>query len=149
MTLVQRLLHLTNFSSPLLRTVVPSVGAAFAIQAAFAVPSILAESERFYDFSGALTNISVVALSLYLPSLRAKYAGAAPSLPSPLALLTNPGAAGVNWRQVTLTAFVTLWAVRCKSLVSTSPSSPVPQSYPFRKFSAINFVRASILSPSL
>lgn len=117
MALVQRLLHLTNFSSPFLRTVVPSVSAAFAIQAAFAVPSIVAQTERFYDFSGALTNISIVALSLYLPALRAKYAGGAAAaagkaLPSLLTPFTNPAAAGLNWRQVALTGFVTLWAAR-------------------------------------
>lgn len=128
MTLVQRLLHLTNFSSPLLRTAVPSVGAAFAIQAAFAVPSIFAQSERFYDFSGALTNISVVALSLYLPSLRARYAGAAAAaagtpLPSLLTPFTHPAAAGLNWRQVTLTAFVTIWAARCMSLLYPPPNT--------------------------
>lgn len=126
MTLIQRLLHLTNFSSPLLRTAVPAVSAAFAIQAAFAVPSILAQSERFYDFSGALTNISVVALSLYLPALRAKYAtlagggkvaaSSSGSLPSLLTPFTNPGAAGLNWRQVALTVAVTIWATRCKAL---------------------------------
>lgn len=115
MALVQRLLHLTNFSSPFLRTVVPSVSAAFAIQAAFAVPSIVAQTERFYDFSGAITNISIVALSLYLPALRAKYAGGAAAgkaLPSLLTPFTNPAAAGLNWRQVALTGFVTLWAAR-------------------------------------
>lgn len=118
MSLIQRLLHLTNFSSPFLRTAVPSIGAAFAIQAAFAVPSVIVQSERFYDFSGALTNISVVALSLYLPALRAKYAGgAAASLPSLLTPFTNPGAAALNWRQVALTAAVTIWAVRRKSPV--------------------------------
>lgn len=125
MTLVQRLLHLTNFSSPLLRTAVPAVSAAFAIQAAFAVPSILAQSERFYDFSGALTNISVVALSLYLPALRAKYgtlaaaaAGGggkwAASLPSLTTPFTDPRAAGLNWRQAALSAAVTIWAARCE-----------------------------------
>ncbi|KAJ4424948.1 hypothetical protein N0V82_000452 [Gnomoniopsis sp. IMI 355080] len=116
MTLIQRLLHLTNFSSPFLRTAVPSIGAAFAIQAAFAVPSVAVQSERFYDLSGALTNISVVALSLYLPALRAKYAGgAAGPLPSLLAPFTNPSAASLNWRQVALTAAVTIWAVRLGS----------------------------------
>lgn len=120
MSLIQKLLHLTNFSSPLLRTVIPAVGAAYATQAVFAVPSILLQSERFYDLSGALTNISVVALSLYLPSLRARYAGGAAAaaagktLPSLLAPFINPSAAGLNWRQVILTAAVTIWAARCK-----------------------------------
>lgn len=122
MTLIQRLLHLTNFSSPFLRTAVPSIGAAFAIQAAFAVPSVAVQSERFYDLSGALTNISVVALSLYLPALRAKYAGGAASpLPSLLTPFTNPSAASLNWRQVTLTAAVAIWAVRRNKLPSPNP----------------------------
>lgn len=121
MTLVQRLLHLTNFSSPFLRTALPAVGTAYAIQAAFAVPSILTQSERFYDFSGALTNMSVVALSLYLPSLRARHAGATTGLPSLLQPFTNPAAAALNWRQVTLTAFVTIWAVRCKQPLPSHP----------------------------
>lgn len=114
MSLIQRLLHATNFTSPFLRTAVPSIGAAFAIQAAFAVPSIIAQNESLYDFSGALTNISVVALSLYLPALRAKYAGAAATaLPSLLTPFTNPAAAALNWRQVALSAAVAVWAVRC------------------------------------
>lgn len=123
MTLIQNLLHLTDFRSALLRNLVPSVSAAFAIQAAFAVPSILAQSERFYDFSGSLTFLSVTALSLYLPSLRARYTataiGGAPDvasrapLPSLLAPFTAPGGvAALNWRQVLLSGAVVFWATR-------------------------------------
>ncbi|GKT70935.1 DUF1295-domain-containing protein [Colletotrichum tofieldiae] len=121
MSLLQSLLHLTNFKSPLLRTLVPAVSAAYAIQAAFALPSILAQNERFYDFSGSLTYLSVTALSLYLPALRAKYtpalANASTSLPSLLAPFTSPGGVGaLNWRQVVLSGAVIFWAIRCKSL---------------------------------
>ena len=116
MSLFQRFLHITSFSSPLLRTVIPCVSAAFAIQTAFALPSVFAQSERFYDFSGSLTNIGVVTLSLYLPSLRAKYAGgsarASKSLPSLLESFTSPERAGLNWRQVVLTGAVVFWAAR-------------------------------------
>ncbi|KAF9875998.1 hypothetical protein CkaCkLH20_06444 [Colletotrichum karsti] len=121
MTLLQSLLHLTNFKSPLLRTLVPSVSAAYAIQLAFAVPSILAQNERFYDFSGSLTFLSVTALSLYLPALRAKFsspagANASAPLPSLLAPFTNPGGLGaLNWRQVALSGAVVFWAVRLGS----------------------------------
>jgi len=109
MTLLQHLLHLTNFKSPVLRTVVPSVSAVVAIQTAFAVPSIAAQSDRFYDFSGALTYIAVSALSLYLPALRARYSSAgAPGLPS----LAKAG--GWNWRQVVLSGAVGIWATRCR-----------------------------------
>ncbi|KAH6682396.1 hypothetical protein F5X68DRAFT_172425 [Plectosphaerella plurivora] len=123
MTLIQSLLHLTNFRSPFLRTLVPSVSAAFAIQAAFAIPSILAESERFYDFSGSLTFLSVTVLSLYLPSIRARYAATAldgardvasrAALPSLFAPFSSPGGmAALNWRQVVLSGAVAFWASR-------------------------------------
>ncbi|KAK2049187.1 DUF1295-domain-containing protein [Colletotrichum somersetense] len=120
MTLLQSLLHLTNFKSPLLRTLVPAVSAAYAIQAAFALPSILAQNERFYDFSGSLTYLSVTALSLYLPALRAKYtptlANASTALPGFLARLISPGSTGApNWRQVALSGAVIFWAVRLGS----------------------------------
>ena len=119
MSLLQSLLHVTNFKSPLLRTLVPVVSASFAIQAAFAIPSVVAESERFYDLSGALTYLSVTALSLYLPVLRARSAAGVPAttkaaFPSLLAPFTNRGTASLNWRQVVLSACVTLWATRCE-----------------------------------
>lgn len=75
MTLTQTLLRLTNFRAPFLRTLVPAVGAAFAIQTAVAIPSVLAQSERFYDLSGSLTFLSVVGLSLVLPGVRERAAG--------------------------------------------------------------------------
>lgn len=99
----------------------PSVAAAFAIQSAVAVPSIFAQSERFYDLSGSLTYLSVTALSLYLPTLRAGAAAslagtAKPALPKLLDAFTGKGGPGaLNWRQVVLSAAVSIWATRCKS----------------------------------
>ncbi|TPX15491.1 uncharacterized protein E0L32_004471 [Thyridium curvatum] len=116
MSFLNSLLRATNFRSPLLRTLVPSVGAAFAIQAAFAVPSILAQSERFYDLSGSLTHLTVIALSLYLPALRARAAGGAPlQLPSLLEPFTNPSGAALNWRQVALSGAAAIWTIRLGS----------------------------------
>ncbi|KAL0934220.1 uncharacterized protein CTRU02_211019 [Colletotrichum truncatum] len=120
MALLQSLLHFTNFKNPLLRTLVPSVSTAYAIQLVFAVPSIIAQNEHFYDFSGSLTFLSVTALSLYLPSLRAKYSStttnASAVLPSLLAPFVNPSGAGaLNWRQVMLSGAVMFWAVRLGS----------------------------------
>jgi hypothetical protein len=114
MTLTSSLLHLTNFRNPFLRTLLPSVGAAFAIQAAVAVPSILAQSERFYDLSGSLTYISVTALSLYLPALRARAAAslagkAKPAFPSLVDAFTGKGGQnGLNWRQVVISTAVAI-----------------------------------------
>jgi hypothetical protein len=111
MTLLQHLLHVTNFRSPLLRTLVPGVAAAFAIQTAFAVPSVVARSERFYDASGALTFLSVTLLSLYLPHVRARAAAAAAvSQTAPLPGLLS---GAFDWRQVALSAAVAVWTIRC------------------------------------
>ena len=93
------------------------MGAAFAIQAGVAVPSILAQSERFYDLSGSLTYISVTALSLYLPAIRARTAAAAvgatkPAWPSLLEAFSSKGAAnGLNWRQVVISTAVVVVSV--------------------------------------
>ncbi|CAN9379758.1 unnamed protein product [Alternaria alternata] len=59
MTLLQTLLRTTAFKNPLLRTLVPSVALAYGIQAAVAVPSIAAQTERYYDLSGSLTYLSL------------------------------------------------------------------------------------------
>ncbi|KAG0648621.1 hypothetical protein D0Z07_4923 [Hyphodiscus hymeniophilus] len=121
MTLLSSLLHLTNFRNPFLRTLIPSVSAAFAIQTAVAIPSILAQSERFYDLSGSLTYLSVTALSLYLPTLRARASlagGIKPAWPSLLDALKGGAGAGanaLNWRQVVLSTAVAVWATRLGS----------------------------------
>ncbi|KAK6845799.1 hypothetical protein PG995_009389 [Apiospora arundinis] len=121
MGLLQTFLHITNFRSPFLRTLAPSAAAAFAIQTAFAIPSIAAQSERFYDASGALTFLSVTLLSLYLPSLRAQSAGAATKLPNLLSpFLKSMGTAGaqsLNWRQVALSGAVAFWSIRLGSFL--------------------------------
>ena len=117
MAVLSTLLHATQFSHPFLSTLVPSIGLAFALQSAVAVPSILAKSEKFYDLSGSLTYLSCVGLSLYLPALRARaVAGVVkPAWPSILGALRGVGGAGLNWRQVVLSAAVGVWATRCKS----------------------------------
>lgn len=123
MALLHTLLSITNFRSPLLRTVVPSVATAVALQAAVAVPSVAFQTERFYDLSGSLTYLAVGALSLYLPALRARaampdMAGQLPSLLAPFKAAAGGGGAGVavlGWRQVLLTGAVTLWALRRES----------------------------------
>jgi hypothetical protein len=119
--MLRALLNSTNFRNPLLRTVVPTVAAAFAIQGAVAVPSLLAQTERFYDLSGSLTYLSCTALSLYLPVLRARALSgdAAAKLfqwPSIWKSLQGKGLAQGgfwDWRQLVLSAAVGLWATRC------------------------------------
>lgn len=121
-SLINALLHATNFRNPFLRTLVPSIGLAYGIQAAAAIPSIMLQTERFYDLSGSLTYISCAALSLYLPTIRARLAAGpastAPAWPSLLTSLTSKGGVNAwNWRQVVLSAAVTIWATRLGSFL--------------------------------
>ncbi|KAI9745563.1 MAG: hypothetical protein M1818_001097 [Claussenomyces sp. TS43310] len=113
-----KLFRVTDVQSPLLRTLLPSVCAAFALQTAVAIPSIVSQSDRFYDLSGSITYVSVTALSLYLPALRARLAATAVGsakapIQSVLATLTGASSTdGFNWRQIMLSTAVTLWATR-------------------------------------
>lgn len=133
-TTMQRvLLALTNFRSPVLRALVPCGLAAVALQAAAAAPSVAARTELFFDVSGSLTYLAVGALSLYLPSLRARALAAAqgvsrdalPAIPSVgqlLASAAGDGAAaggGRNWRQLVLVGLTMVWAARRKSIPFT------------------------------
>ena len=119
MAVLSTLLHATTFSRPFLSTLVPSIALAYTLQAAVAVPSIIAQTERFYDLSGSLTYLSCTALALYLPTIRARHTAAAigaikPAWPSILGALRGVSGAGLNWRQVVLSAAVSVWATRCE-----------------------------------
>ncbi|MCJ1234894.1 hypothetical protein MMC14_002858 [Varicellaria rhodocarpa] len=128
MTVLSTLLHATYYSSPFLRTLIPSIALSYGIQGLVAVPSILTQSERFYDLSGSLTYISCTALSLYLPVLRARYAAGLagstkPVWPSVLGALMGRAGSGLNWRQVVLSAAVGFWATRLGSFLFARISS--------------------------
>lgn len=113
MTLLQTLLRATAFKSPLLRTLIPTVGLAYGIQAAVAVPSIVAQTERYYDLSGSFTYLSCTALSLFLPYLRAKNAGTFTGGLTEYFSSKGLGQGTWWWRQALLSAAVGVWAVRC------------------------------------
>ncbi|KAI8961209.1 DUF1295-domain-containing protein [Daldinia sp. FL1419] len=118
-SILHKLLHLTHFRSPFLRTAVPSVAAAFALQTVVAIPSIATQSERFYDVSGSATFLTVSLLSLYLPGFRARATAAFAGVPaSPLPSLLGSsavGGSGLHWRQIALSAAVALWSFRLGS----------------------------------
>ncbi|KAF1845226.1 DUF1295-domain-containing protein [Cucurbitaria berberidis CBS 394.84] len=123
MTLVQALLRATAFKNPLLRTLIPSIALAYGIQTAVAVPSIAAQTERYYDLSGSLTYLSCTAVSLFLPYLRAKNAGAITG-----GLAEYFGSKGLGqgtwwWRQALLSAAVGVWATRLGSYLFSRISS--------------------------
>ncbi|KAF2239259.1 DUF1295-domain-containing protein [Viridothelium virens] len=129
MSALNSLLRLTSYRSPFLSTLVPSIALSYGIQGLVAVPSILAHSERFYDASGSVTYLLCTAASLYLPTLRARAAAAAagqakPAWPSLIASLTGNGSVNAwNWRQVALSAAVSLWAIRLGSFLFRRISS--------------------------
>ena len=118
MTLLTSFLAATNYKNAFLRTLVPSVGLAFGVQAAVAIPSIAAGNEKYFDLSGSLTYLSCTALSLFLPAIRARSAAALtgapkPNWPSLLSALNGQGGPlGFNWRQVVLSGAVSIWAIR-------------------------------------
>ncbi|MCJ1253363.1 hypothetical protein MMC24_001174 [Lignoscripta atroalba] len=117
MTVLSTFLHATHYSSPFLRTLIPSISLAYGLQGLVAIPSILGQSEKYYDLSGSLTYLSCTALSLYLPTLRARAAASLagttlPAWPSLLGALAGRAGAGLNWRQVVLSAAVSVWATR-------------------------------------
>ncbi|KAF2460584.1 hypothetical protein BDY21DRAFT_406415 [Lineolata rhizophorae] len=98
-----------GIKTPLLRTLVPCVGLAYAIQAGSALPSIAFRTERFFDTSAFLTYLSCTGLSLYLPAaLDARAAGAA--APSLLGALAAPSS--LNWRRAAVSAAAAAWSVR-------------------------------------
>ncbi|MCJ1480484.1 hypothetical protein MMC06_000639 [Schaereria dolodes] len=128
MTLLSSLLHATNYSNPFLRTLIPSISLAYGIQGLVAIPSILGQSEKFYDLSGSLTYLSCTALSLYLPTLRARAAAsiagtAQPAWPSIIGALSGKVGAGLNWRQVVVSAAVSVWATRLGTFLFARISS--------------------------
>jgi hypothetical protein len=120
--------------NPFLRTLLPCIATAYGIQLLAAFPSISFQTERFYDLSGSLTYLSVTALSLYLPTIRARAAAELagtikPNWPSLVGALKGQGSSGgLNWRQVVLSAAVGLWAAR------RSYSSSFPHSIPDLSF---------------
>ncbi|KAF9741414.1 hypothetical protein PMIN06_006355 [Paraphaeosphaeria minitans] len=117
MPLLQSLLHATAFRTPLLRTLVPSVAFAYGIQAAVAVPSIAAQTERFYDLSGSLTYLSCTALSFFMPYVRAKSTGAFAGNLSEYLSAPAPGQGLWWWRHAMLSAAVGIWATRLGSFL--------------------------------
>lgn len=132
MAFIPSLLRATHFSNPFLSTLVPSISLAYGLQALVAIPSIAAQTERFYDLSGSLTYLSCTALSLYLPTIRARHAATLAGTPPPAwpnllhALVGRSG--GLNWRQAVLSTAVSIWATRRTS--PPPPNHPPPLHHP-------------------
>ncbi|KAK3401895.1 hypothetical protein B0T20DRAFT_125815 [Sordaria brevicollis] len=119
MAIVQTFLELTNFASPLKQTIIPCIITAYAIQIAVAIPSIIYQSDRFFDASGLFTFFIINLLSLYLPAIRTKYAdnnlgnvADAVKEGAKAVAAGTPLAISYNWRQLALSGAVAIWSVR-------------------------------------
>lgn len=94
--------------NPALRTLLPTIGFIYALQAVTAVPSIYFQSDRFYDLSGSLTYLSCTVLSLYFPALRARSLAASQGFPTP----AWPKLTDFHPRQLILSGLTAIWAAR-------------------------------------
>lgn len=101
------------FKNAALSTLVPSIAAAYGIQAAVAIPSIVFQNEQFYDLSGSLTFLTCTAISLYMPALRARSLAASQGLPKP----AFPSLGSFGPRKLVLSAMVVIWASRLGSFL--------------------------------
>lgn len=118
-SLLQGLLHITDFGGPVSKTALPVAATCFAIQNAVGIPSVVAQTEYVYDLSGGWTFISATAVSLLARVLRKK---ASLSVGSENAAISLKD---FNWRQLAMSGGVALWALRCKKY-APSPSLSVP-----------------------
>ena len=105
---IMPLFSMLAFKNPALSTLVPVIAAAYGIQAAVAIPSMIFQNEQFYDLSGSLTFLGCTALSLYVPALRARSYAASQGLPKP----AFPSPLSFGARKLILSAMVTIWASR-------------------------------------
>ncbi|KAF8959527.1 hypothetical protein BDZ97DRAFT_1837545 [Flammula alnicola] len=95
---------------PVFSRLVPTITSAYALQALFALIFVPQQNEIFYDLGGAVGWISSTFLSLYYPSLKAKFWN---GVPGALPALTSFAP-----RQLLLTAAVGIWSFRLGSFLA-------------------------------
>jgi hypothetical protein len=104
------ILTITDFpTSPFLSTLAPAVLAASAVQLFFAIPSISAHTDIFYDFAGGWAFLATLTTSLLVPALRR---GATITLDDALTTW--------NWRQLALTGAALVYSMRRKFFPCTA-----------------------------
>jgi hypothetical protein len=94
---------------PVFSRLVPVAASAFGLQAALAAIFVPQANEKFYDLGGALGFMSTTFVSLYYPTLKAKfYEGRSVAFP-PLTTFAS--------RQLLVTAFLGIWSARLGSFL--------------------------------
>lgn len=105
-SLLQGLLHITDFGGPATKTALPVVATCFAIQNAVGIPSVVARSEHVYDLSGGFTFVAASAVSLLARVLREKKSGG-----------DAVNLRDFDWRQLAMSGGVMIYAARCAPLL--------------------------------
>ncbi|PPR03077.1 hypothetical protein CVT24_012390 [Panaeolus cyanescens] len=89
---------------PLFSRLLPTFISAYAAQAFFALLWVPQQEDRFYDLCGSIGWLSTAALSLYYPSLKAKFWDGLP--------VSLPAITSFAPRQILLTAALGIWSAR-------------------------------------
>lgn len=90
---------------PIFSRLLPVLTSAYTLQAVFALYFVPRANEKYYDLAGALGFLSTTFVSLYYPSLAAKFWGDTPSAVIPALSTFAP-------RQLLATAALTMWSAR-------------------------------------
>ena len=105
------LVDAAHITGPISQNAILTLAVALAIQALFAVPSIVAQSELCYDFSGALTFLACTALGLYRTRRHGRLFGQDSQVLFSL-VVESGGSPALDWRQLAATCAVSIWSLR-------------------------------------
>jgi len=90
---------------PSFSSLLPTAAASYGLQSALAVIFVPQANDKFYDLGGALGFVTSTFISLYYPSMRAKYWDKVPNAQLPSMISFAP-------RQLLLSAAVVAWSTR-------------------------------------
>ncbi|KJA26252.1 hypothetical protein HYPSUDRAFT_159182 [Hypholoma sublateritium FD-334 SS-4] len=95
---------------PVFSRLSPTIASAYALQALFAAIFVPQQNDKFYDLGGAIGWMSSTAISLYYPSLKARFWDGVPG--------ALPRLSSFAPRQILLTAAIGLWSLRLGSFLA-------------------------------
>jgi len=92
-------------------SLIPIVTAIFTIQTVFAIPSVVLETDIFYDLCGIITLLEVTGMSLYYPYISGYYVSYQ-GLSDDDDGTKASSASHLSWRQTVLSLAVVVWTFR-------------------------------------
>jgi hypothetical protein len=90
---------------PGLRRLLPTLTASYGLQAVFALIFVPLQTVKFYDFCGSLGFLCSTAVSLYYPSIKARFLDRTPGEHLPSLLSLSP-------RQLMMSTALIVWTSR-------------------------------------